>query len=236
VVIYGPGGIGKSSLCKSLEEVGSVPLFIDIEGGTHELDIARICATTLEGVRDILHGPQVDEFGAVVIDTGTKLEELCSDFVIRTVPHEKGTQYKIIKSIEDYGFGKGLTHIYEAFMLVLSDLDALARRGKQACIICHECIATAQNPGGEDWLRYEPRLQSPASGKYSIRHRVKEWTDHLLFIGYDVAVKDGRGVGSGTRCIYPNERPDCWAKSRTLDEPIPYEKDDAEVWRRIFNQ
>ena len=28
------------------------------------------------------------------------------------------------------------------------------------------------NPAGEDWLRYEPRLQSPNSGKASIRLRV----------------------------------------------------------------
>ena len=31
-------------------------------------------------------------------------------------------------------------------------------------LICHDCTATVPNPTGEDWLRYEPRLQSPGSG------------------------------------------------------------------------
>ena len=37
VVIYGPEGVGKSTLAGRLPE----PVFLDTEGGTHHLDVAR---------------------------------------------------------------------------------------------------------------------------------------------------------------------------------------------------
>ena len=103
-------------------------------------------------------------------------------------------------------------------------------------LICHDCTATVPNPGGDDWLRFEPRLQSPSSGKSSIRLRVREWADHVLFVGYDLAVKDGKGdprTGS-TRTIYPVERPHCMAKSRTLCEPLALKKFDATLWTNLL--
>jgi hypothetical protein len=90
------------------------------------------------------------------------------------------------------------------------------------------------NPLGEDWIRYEPRLQSPSSGKSSIRLRTREWADHVLFFGYDIDVKDGKGRGSGTRTVYPCELPHCMAKSRTLADPMPLGKFDTTLWERLF--
>jgi hypothetical protein len=101
-------------------------------------------------------------------------------------------------------------------------------------LICHDCTSTVPNPAGEDWLRYEPRLQSPNSGKASIRLRVREWADHVLFVGYDVAAKDGKGKGSGTRTLYRAELPHCMAKSRTGADPIPLGHDGAAVWSEII--
>jgi hypothetical protein len=120
----------------------------------------------------------------VVLDDLTKAEELCSKWVVDNVKTEKGHE---AKGIEGYGFGKGFTHLYEAFLPLLGDLDAHVRAGRQVVCVAHECTANVPNPHGEDWIRYEPRLQSPPSGKNSVRHRVKEWADHLIFIGYDVA-------------------------------------------------
>jgi hypothetical protein len=79
-------------------------------------------------------------------------------------------------------------------------------------------------------------LQSPASGKSSIRLRVREWADHVLFLGYDVAVtKDGKGVGAGSRTLYRAETPAWMAKSRTGSEPIPVEKgNETEIWKEII--
>jgi hypothetical protein len=188
-----------------------------------------------EELRAALHDEALwSGFNAVVIDDLTKAEELASDWVVRNIPHPKG---KPIKSIEDYGWGEGYTHVYEAFLLLLGDLDQHIRKGRHVICVCHECTANVPNPAGEDWIRFEPRLQSPKSGKASIRHRVKEWCDHLLFIGYDTFVnEDGKGTGSGTRTIFPVEMPTHWAKSRSLDTPIPYTRGSAALWERLFNK
>lgn len=242
IVIYGPGGVGKSELASLIQDVGVEPLFIDLEEGTKFLDVARAeddngqSPQTLEqAIEAVRMARSMPEFGAIVIDSFTKAEELAKEFTIRTVKHQK--KDKVIKSIDDYGYGSGLTHVFDSFQLLLNELDAAIRFGKHVIAICHECTATAPNPMGDEWIRYEPRLQSPKSGKDSIRHRVKEWSDHLLFVNFDTFVgEDGKGQGGQTRTIYPTEMATHWAKSRCLSDTIAYEKGDAELWRQLLNR
>jgi hypothetical protein len=234
IVIYGPGGVGKTELCSLLTEVGIEPLFIDLEGSSSFLDVARLdpAPTMHEEVRDALHS-DLSGFGAVVVDSVTKLEEIDREFVIRTIPHEKGSSVRI-ESIEDYGWGKGYMHIYETMMLVLQDLDAIARKGIHVILVAHELTEKVPNPAGEDFLQYQPRLQSPPKqGK--LRERIKEWCDHLFYIGFDRFVsKDGKATGGGSRTIYPIETATHWAKSRLLTEAFEYSKGDAKLWRQLF--
>ncbi len=235
VVVYGPGGVGKSELCANINQVGINPLFIDLEEGSRFIDVDRVqpTPTTWEELRAAVQADW-SSYGAIVIDSLTKAEELALDWTLRNVPHEKG---HYVKSIEGYGFGKGLTHLYETFLQLLGDLDQQARKGMHILCIAHECTANVPNPQGEDWIRYEPRLQSPASGKSSIRHRVKEWTDHLAYVGFDTIVDgDGKASGSGTRCIYTTELPTWWAKSRCLSEPIVYERGSAAFWKSLLGK
>ena len=237
-VIYGPGGIGKTELCSLMKHVDIKPLFLDLEDGTKFLDVARISTIdTFEDLRSVIQNPTAtDGYNAIVIDSITKAQELASEYVIRTVPHEKGPSYTTIKSIEDYGWGKGLSHIFDACLLLLSDLDRAIGRGLHVVLIAHDCVTEVPNPRGEDWIRYEPRLQSPPKGKNSVRHRVKEWCDHLFYVGYDTNVKDGKGEGSGTRAIYPYELPSHMAKSRSLSEEIIYEKGNPKLWKQVFQK
>jgi hypothetical protein len=235
-IIYGPGGIGKSKLHSLLMLQGLRTGVLDIGTSCGFLKVNAVDdILTWQDLRGALNDDSLwDGIQAIVIDDLTKAEELAGQWVIQNVKHEKG---KPIHSIEDYGFGKGLTHIYETFLTLLSDLDRHVRAGRHVVCIAHECTANVPNPGGEDWIRYEPRLQSPASGKSSIRHRVKEWCDHLLFIGYDTAVnEDGKATGAGSRTIYPQEMPTHWAKSRSLSEPIVYADGSPELWVKLFSK
>lgn len=238
VVMYGPGGVGKTELASLLSQVGKRPLFIDLEEGSRFLSVTRLdpSPTTFDELRQVLQDEQLWEaFDTVVLDSLTKAEELATQWTFRNVP--KNDRGELATSIESYGFGKGYTHVYESFLPLLGDLDAHIRKGRSVVCVAHECTANAPNPSGEDWIRFEPRLQSPTGGKASIRHRVKEWADHLLYIGFDVAVdRDGKAKGSGSRTVYPFELPTWWAKSRKLANPIPYYQGDAEVWRQMFSK
>ncbi len=102
-------------------------------------------------------------------------------------------------------------------------------------LICHDCTATVPNPAGENWLRYEPRLQQTKNGAASIRLRLKEWADHVLFIGYEVNVEKGKASG-GNRWIWPQEQPFCMAKSRSLAGKLALGKYDTDIWAYIFGE
>jgi len=111
------------------------------------------------------------------------------------------------------------------------------RAGVHVLCTAHDCVVTVPNPTGEDWIRYEPRLQSPPSGKGSIRNRVTEWTDHLIYIGFDRFVEDGKATSKfGTRTIYPSANPAWLAKSRKLADPIPYSKGSDTLWQQLLTK
>lgn len=237
IVLYGTGGVGKSELCSLLPQVGIKPLFLDLESGTNELDVDRIATLDCwDHLRQCLQNHSLfDPFGAVIVDA-TKAEEWAVEWTLANVPKtsERSNDVTYVKSIEGYGWGRGYSHVYETFLCLLQDLDALHRKGKHIVLIAHDCVSNVPNPSGEDWIRYEPRLQKVSKGE--IRLRVKEWCDHLLFVGYDVAAAKGKGKGSGTRTIYPVEMPTHMAKSRKLADPVVYEKGSAEIWKLIFGK
>lgn len=231
IVIYGPGGIGKSSLAA----LAPNPVFLDIEHGTNALDVPRVEGLeTHADLRACLQSSALDGFDTVILDSATKAEELAVAHALATVPNEKG---HYVNNIEGYGFGKGYQHTYDQFMLLLQDLDRQVRLGRNVVLVAHECVTDVPNPVGDDWIRYEPHLQSPKSGKASIRNRVIQWADHVLFVGYDVAIEGGKGLGGGTRTIYTTELPSHIAKSRTVAEALPFTSaEDGRIWDFILNQ
>jgi hypothetical protein len=230
IVLYGPGGIGKSTL--SGQAPGAV--VIDLESGTREIDLQRIEGIeTFSELRACLRSDALEGFGTVVLDTATKVEELAVAHTLASVLHDKGHH---VDNLEGYGFGKGYMYVYDTFMLLLQDVDYNVRQGRNVILVAHECVDNVPNPTGDDWIRFEPQLQSPRSGKASIRNRVIQWADHVLFVGYDVVTSDGKGKGGGTRTIYPAERPTHRAKSRTLPpDPLVFQNAaDTSIWQLIF--
>src|SRR5688572_10475054 len=73
VVIYGPGGIGKSTLAS----LAPNPIFLDIETSTERLDVARLDGIeTWADLRAVIQSDRLDGYGTLVLDSATKAEEL----------------------------------------------------------------------------------------------------------------------------------------------------------------
>lgn len=233
--IYGSAGIGKTTLAATAE---GKKVFFDLDGSLPVLKeqmapdvlskIAVVSATSWQEMLDSLNADGWDGVRSIIIDTLTKAEELCVSHTLKTVPNDKG---RFVQRLEDFGYGKGYVYLFDCFLPLLQAMDNHCREGRNVILIMHDCTATVPNPAGDDYLRYEPRLSSPASGKSSIRLRVREWLDHLLFIGYETTVdSDGKAKG-GRRVITPIERPYCMAKSRLLQS-----ESELNLNKNIINQ
>lgn len=243
VVLYGPGGIGKTTLACQLpgksafiDSDESLPkLKLQLEASGIPVPVLVPCVDWLT-MNDMLNADGWSGIDNIIIDSGTKTEEWCVEKTLRTVKNDKGL---LVTKLEDFGYGKGYRHVYDNWLPLLANLDRHVRQGRNVVLVCHDDTKTVPNPAGLDWLRWEPKLQD--SKGCSIRLRVKEWSDHTLFFGYDVDVDDqgnkkartGKGKGAGSRTIYTAELPYFMAKSRTTSEQIVVDGS-ADVWSHII--
>lgn len=211
-------------------------MIVDIGTGSGFVDIDRVepAPQSWDDLRACLHEQSLwTPFDTVVIDDLTTAETMAVQWTLANVKAERANGGAVhVNSIEGYGWGKGYVHVYETFLQLLGDLDSHVRAGRMVVCVTHECTARVPNPAGDDFIRFEPRLQN--SDKGNIRSRIKEWCDHLFFIGYDIFSKDGKATGGGTRTIYPCEMPTHVAKSRLISSQIVYEHGSADLWKAIL--
>lgn len=220
VVIYGPEGIGKSTFASRFPS----PLFIDTEGSTSRMDVARTEAPTslamLSGQLSEIRSCPPQGFRTLVIDTIDWAERLC----IRAVCDKAGKS-----GIEDFGYGKGYSYVYEEMGRILTLLDDIAAGGMHIVITAHAAVRKFEQPdemGAYD--RWELKLiNAPRCNACAM---VKEWADMVLFANYktfSVAVdKDGKKnkARGGERIMYTTHNP-CWdAKNRFgLAPELPFD-------------
>jgi hypothetical protein len=240
VGIYGPGGIGKTSAACRAPRPVAVFDFDDslsvLKPSLQGLDLRIVNdVASWTDLRAALHDTAMWEgIRTIVIDSVTRAEQLAIAYTLATVKNDKNMP---VTSIEGYGFGKGYRHVFETFLPLLADLDAHVKAGRNVVMIMHECISTVPNPEGDDFARWEPRLQNANSG--NIRLATKEWLDHLLCVRFDLVVQKserGKAKASGgeTRTIYPVESAVHMAKSRSLKESFEYVDGSDELWKRLF--
>lgn len=216
VLLFGVEGVGKSTFAANAPS----PIFLAAEDGTAQLDVARFPEPKSWGdVLDALDELMVGEhdFKTVVVDTLDWLEPLCWDHIVTKANSPK------IKSVEDFGFGKGYVAALDAWRVLLSRFEQLRlKRGMHVVFLAHSWIKTFKNPEDEDYDRYELKLHAKAGGL------LKEWCDAVLFTRYetftntDEKTKRTRGVSTGARVIH-TQRTAAWdAKNRyDLPETLP---------------
>ncbi|MGN0114126.1 MAG: ATP-binding protein [Acutalibacteraceae bacterium] len=216
VVIYGPEGIGKSTLASQFPN----PVFIDTEGSTNGMNVARTPKPTswelLCGyIRELTASKQ---FKTIVVDTIDWAEQLCINSVCAL--YQK-------KGIEDFGYGNGYVYEKEEFGKFLNLLQETVDSGINVVLTAHAQIRKFEQPdemGAYD--RWELKLGKKTGSQIS--PLVKEWADMVLFANYKTfaVATDDKGkkfkAQGGKRVIYTTHSP-CWdAKNRAgLPDEIP---------------
>lgn len=213
VVIYGPEGVGKSTLASHTPE----PVFLDTEGGTHHLDVVRLdSAATWEEVTAAVAQLSKAEhpFKTLVIDTADWLEKRLAEHLCRKANKD---------SIEDFGYGKGWVLLGEEFARFLSSLDALLARGMHVVFLAHSTVRKFEAPDqAGSYDRFELKLSKQAAPL------LKEWADVVLFANYvtRIAEKDNgktRAVGGKERVLFASHTAAFDAKNRHgLPDKLPF--------------
>ena len=215
-VIYGPEGIGKSTLAAQFPR----PVFIDTEGSTVHMDVRRTprpqsWTELLEQVYWLADRPA--ELGTLVLDTADWAEALCAETVCARAQKS---------GIEEFGYGKGYTYLAEEFGRLLTALDLAKDRGVNIVITAHAKMRKFEQPdemGAYD--RWEMKLSKTCAPL------ITEWADMVLFACYKTYVVnvDGQGAQKGKNKAMGGERilrtthNPCWdAKNRfALPEEMP---------------
>ena len=213
-VLYGPEGIGKSTFASHFPD----PVFIDTEGGTKRLNVARLPQPTswamlLDEVAEVRKGNV--PCSTLVIDTADWAERLCIQAVCARAK---------VNGIEDFGYGKGHTYVKEEFSKLLDALEEVLNAGHNVVVLAHAAITKFEQPdavGNYDrWSMKTSKQVAPL---------LREWCDMLLFANYKTVVeKAGSGpnaknkASGGRRVLYTTHHP-CWdAKNRFgLPEEVP---------------
>ena len=203
VVIYGPEGIGKSTLAAAFPN----PIFIDTEGSTSRMDVARTPRpTSWTHFKTFLLAIKKDQqgFDTVVIDTLDWAERLCIRHVCAV------NNISSLGGSNDYGRSYNLLEAeWGSFLDIMTELQG---KGLHVALIAHAHMRKFEQPeeaGAYD--RWEMKLAKKCAPL------VKEWADMILFCNYKTIVVeiDGkRKAQGGERTMYTTHHP-CWdAKNR----------------------
>jgi len=197
VVVYGTEGIGKSTFASEFPD----PLFIDTEGSTRELDVARFDPPTSwtmlkSQVEYVARYPDVCK--TLVIDTADWAEKIEIDYLCKS----KGWD-----GLEGARYGKGYTYSAEEFGVLLNLLSDVVDKGINVVITAHAEMKKIELPeemGSYDhWSMKTSKKVSPM---------IREWADMVLFANYKIMVVnvDGQGMSfrlpSAPSAIFLNRR------------------------------
>lgn len=221
---YGPPGVGKSSLAADAPD----PIWLDANKASARLDVRRYhfrdgedgylmesLAECHAAVEDLIANDHSHR--TLVLDTAGDIEALLWRHVCETAPTDKGGSRP--KTIEDFGYGKGYVAAVDEWRRLLHRLDVLRlKRGMDVIVIDHSVVTPFKNPLGDDYDRYQPKIDRRAAAS------LISWADVVGYIcfeegGAKATTRDrARGWSTGQRLIRL-ERTAAWDAKRRIGMP-----------------
>lgn len=206
VCLYGPEGIGKTTLASKFPN----PLFVDTEGGTGHIDVARVDPapkswTELMGIVKAVKAER--PCSTLVVDTADWAEQMCAKSVC--AKHKQD-------GLESFGYGKGYVYLAEEFGRLLDALSDVADSGINVVVTAHAQMRKFEQPDeAASYDRWELKLSRKVSPM------LKEWADAVLFLNWKTTVetvgegKSAKGKARNARRTLYCEHHACWdAKNR----------------------
>jgi hypothetical protein len=225
--IYGPEGIGKSTLASLCPDA----LFADIEGSMADIDCKKVPELSTDYNWTLLREWVQSLSNCIAgIDSMTRAEDWAMAHVIKTKKSNDGVAAS--DSLEDFKYGAGATFVVDEFRKLIGDIDSARRRNVSFIMVAHARVNRFKNPDGSDFVRYEPRLVD--TPKVSNMLQWVQFLDHLAFINLDMAVTKGKVAGGGSRTIYLDSSPSRISKCRGISsDPIIFTEGNTELWTRL---
>lgn len=212
IVVYGPEGIGKSTFAAHFPD----PVFIDTEGSTKDMDVARFDKATswemlLQQVKYVISHPETCR--TLVIDTADWAEQI----EIESLCAQKGWT-----GLEDAGYGKGYTYSAETFGRFLNLLEDVIGKGIHVVMTAHAQLRKVELP--EEMGAYD-HWEMKTSKK--VAPMIGEWADAVFFANYKtrvIEVDKKKKAQGGQRVMHTNHTPFWDAKNRyDLPEEMPFD-------------
>lgn len=215
IVIYGAGGIGKSTFAAAAPK----PIFLDVENGLDGISCAKIKIKSWDDIGEAMPAllSQDHDFQTLVIDSIDWLEQLI---------HKHVAQIHGVKSVADISYGRGYAESLVYIERILGGLSRLRdEKGMSIILIAHDQVKRYEDPMGEGYDRHQLKLHDKSAAK------VFEWADAVLFAKTKTLTRTNQEgfkkvtkAVDGGRVLYTEDSPAYMAKHRaslSLPREIP---------------
>lgn len=180
LMVHGGPGVGKSTFAAGAPD----PFFIDTDNRTAHLDVRRINPTSWEDILEVFR-------------LAAKGELKCSTLVVDTLDHAEMLMHRdlckthSVPTIEEVGggYGKGYVVALGEWRRFGVAMDAIRARGIGLILLAHSQVKLFQNPSGENYERFELKLDKRA------HNFLRERVDGVGYAAFDtqiVKTKDGK--------------------------------------------
>ncbi len=186
LMVHGGPGVGKSTFASGAPE----PFFVDTDNRTAHLDVRRVKPDSWEDVLEVFR-------------LAAKGELKCKTLVVDTIDHAELLMHRdlckqhSVGTIEEVGggYGKGYVVALGEWRRLALGMDAVRARGIGVILLAHSQVKTFKNPAGEDYDRWELKLDKRA------HNFLRERVDGVGFAEFEtvtVKTKTGQTKAKGS--------------------------------------